>query len=350
MEGFAGNRKPKKKKKKKKKKHSSKKVRTTSRESHEDANVLSQSSGIISDKIIGMKRKLGKDGNASAAHDRLVKHSRKKSTSSVSSKTQSYPKNSLSSLQSKFLKKLNGAKFRRLNEDLYTKPSDASFLKFQENPQLFFDYHEGFREQVKSWPKNPLDVIINEIRKMQSTKLIIGDFGCGDAVLSQSIQNKVHSFDLVARNDSVTACNIANVPLKNNVLDVAVFCLALMGTDYYKFIIESHRVLKSGGTLLIAEVESRFCHKEPRNTKELLQDNKLKGKQKKNTNILKNGCKAFISMVEKLGFRLIKQYPKTSYFVLFKFEKRRKDSNVNDKIDLRNFKPFPLKACIYKRR
>ena len=52
---------------------------------------------------------------------------------------------------------------------------------------------------------NPLNVIINEIRKMQSTKLIIGDFGCGDAVLSQSIQNKVHSFDLVARNDSVTA-------------------------------------------------------------------------------------------------------------------------------------------------
>ena len=59
MEGFAGNRKPK-KKKKKKKKHSSKKVRTTSRESHEDVSVSSHTSGISSDKNIGMKRKLGK--------------------------------------------------------------------------------------------------------------------------------------------------------------------------------------------------------------------------------------------------------------------------------------------------
>ena len=294
-----------------------------------------------------MKRKLGNDTKASAAHEHLVKYSRK---TSVSSKIQSYRKNSLSSLQSKFLKKLNGAKFRRLNEDLYTKPSDISFHKFQEDPQLFFDYHEGFREQVKSWPKNPLDVIINEIRKMQSTKLVIGDFGCGDAVLSKSVRNKVHSFDLVARNDSVTACNIANVPLRNTVLDVAVFCLALMGTDYHKFIIESHRVLKNGGILLIAEVESRFCHKVPNSAKESSQDNKAKAKQKRNPDILKNGCKAFISMVEKLGFRLIKQYPKTSYFVLFKFEKRRKDRNPNDKIDLKKFQPFPLKACIYKRR
>ena len=52
----------------------------------------------------------------------------------------------------------------------------------------------------------------------KSKKLIIGDFGCGEAVLATSVPNKVYSFDLVAQNKSVIACNIANVPLKNNEL------------------------------------------------------------------------------------------------------------------------------------
>jgi hypothetical protein len=41
--------------------------------------------------------------------------------------------------------------------------------------------------------------------------LIIGDFGCGEAKLAQSVKHKVHSFDLVAPNKHVVACDIANV-------------------------------------------------------------------------------------------------------------------------------------------
>ena len=44
----------------------------------------------------------------------------------------------------------------------------------------------------------------------------IADFGCGDARLSRSVKKtqRVHSFDLVAHNDSVTACDMARVPLR----------------------------------------------------------------------------------------------------------------------------------------
>ena len=41
-------------------------------------------------------------------------------------------------------------------------------------------------------------------------------------------------------------------------MDVAVFCLSLMGSNLRAFLHEANRVLKEGGTLKIAEVESRF--------------------------------------------------------------------------------------------
>merc|ERR1711939_317009 len=56
----------------------------------------------------------------------------------------------------------------------------------------------------------------------------------------------------------VTACNIANVPLKDGVLDMAVFCLSLMGVDWPLFIKEAHRCLKDNALLYIVEVQSRF--------------------------------------------------------------------------------------------
>lgn len=37
-------------------------------------------------------------------------------------------------------------------------------------------------------------------------------------------------------------------------MDIAVFCLALMGTDYPSFLQEAARVLKPHGTIWIAEV------------------------------------------------------------------------------------------------
>ena len=64
----------------------------------------------------------------------------------------------------------------------------------------------------------------------------------------------MRSFDLVAMVPGVVACNMAHVPLANESVDVAVFSLALMGTDYGSFIEEAARVLKPKGWLWIAEV------------------------------------------------------------------------------------------------
>lgn len=75
---------------------------------------------------------------------------------------------------------------------------------------------------------------------------VVADFGCGEGRLGQTIEQKCHSLDLVAANDSVVACDMAYTPLQSNSINVAVFCLSLMGTNLKDFILEANRVLKIG--------------------------------------------------------------------------------------------------------
>ncbi|KAJ1349929.1 hypothetical protein KIN20_005608 [Parelaphostrongylus tenuis] len=70
---------------------------------------------------------------------------------------------------------------------------------------------------------------------------------------------QVHSYDLVAMNPLVVACDMAHLPLEASFADIVVFCLSLMGSNLLDYIKEARRVLKTGGILKIAEVASRFC-------------------------------------------------------------------------------------------
>lgn len=75
---------------------------------------------------------------------------------------------------------------------------------------------------------------------------MVADFGCGDAKLAKSVEQKVHSFDLIAIDDTVVACDMTKVPIDDASVDVAVFCLSLMGTNLQDYIYEANRVLKIG--------------------------------------------------------------------------------------------------------
>ncbi|WAQ99992.1 RRP8-like protein, partial [Mya arenaria] len=104
--------------------------------------------------------------------------------------------------------RLSAARFRYLNEQLYTSTGKEALDLFKKDRDAFSVYHEGFQGQVEKWPTNPVDIIIKQI-KSKPKKLVIADFGCGDAKIAQSVANKVHSFDLVALNDHVTVCDMS---------------------------------------------------------------------------------------------------------------------------------------------
>jgi len=196
----------------------------------------------------------------------------------------------LTPLQASMREKLISARFRHLKETLYTRPSEEAFSLFDESPEMFDEYHEGFRRQVKVWPENPVDSFLKDIRArgkarqqgkgrpgapptpLSKTPLprtqqecTIADLGCGDARLAEALQKdgkklrvNVKSYDLQSPSPLVTKADIANLPLADGSINVAVFCLALMGTNWVDFIEEAYRILHWKGELWVAEIKSRF--------------------------------------------------------------------------------------------
>lgn len=71
-------------------------------------------------------------------------------------------------------------------------------------------------------------------------------------------KGNIHSFDVGKFAEHVTQADISNLPLESGVLDIGVFSLSLMGTNFPAFLREANRVLKRGGKLFVAEVVSRF--------------------------------------------------------------------------------------------
>ena len=192
-------------------------------------------------------------------------------------------------LQAAMRQKLISARFRHLNQTLYTTPSTQSLELFQQNPEMFQEYHEGFRRQVEAWPENPVLGYISQIKTRGKARgpskgvevpplprtdgtCNIADLGCGDAAIAQALQKnckklklKIYSYDLQNPSLLVTKADMANLPLGDGCVDVAIFCLALMGTNWIDFIEEAFRVLRWKGELWVAEIKSRFGRVEGKN-------------------------------------------------------------------------------------
>jgi ribosomal RNA-processing protein 8 len=273
------------------------------------------------------------------------------------------------SIQDAFKARLAGSRFRMINEELYTTTSQESFDRFSQHPELYEQYHEGFRHQVESWPENPVDVIVRILAKTYSNNatnsqqsVVVADFGCGDAQLAKDllqVKGKggkcpfvVHSFDLVAPNDLVTACDMAHVPLPNESVDVGIFCLSLMGTNLADFVREAHRVLKRNGRLQIAEVRSRIEYslsrkgekrKSSNPNKQQQQQDKSKNKDHPKANNKTEGTlEEFVAVLDRLGFECVKTDRSNTMFLLLELKKNGK---TPDKQLM-----FSAKPCIYKRR
>jgi superfamily II DNA or RNA helicase len=148
--------------------------------------------------------------------------------------------------------------FTRINNRWYAASSQKTHARLEANAEEWAHYHTLYREARQSWPVVPFE---EEIRWLeQRDPLVVGDFGCGEAIIAARVGAKhdVRSFDHVAVNPSVMACDIAAVPLGDGELDVAIFCLSLMGANFTDYLREAHRCLRLDGQLHIWEPASYF--------------------------------------------------------------------------------------------
>ena len=328
-----------------------------------------QTQGILSGKVTQDATKKNNNQGASASTSQQRKQTAPSAASvsnddKVTTETKSRSHtgktgSSVSALQKAFQQRLTGSRFRSLNEELYTSTSTMAFERFQQNPSLFDEYHEGFRHQVAQWPINPVTIIVQQLTQMhrahsssssssvslpkkKTKKIVVADFGCGEAELAKQLllqrdsdgstgKNScpfvVHSFDLVANGPNaelITACDATHTPLAAGTVDYGIFCLALMGTNLADFIREGYRVLKPDGRLLIAEVRSRFESPTSSNSGS---DASLQ---------------EFVQVLDQLGFETYHTDRSNTMFLLLKLRKNGK----KPKKDLR----YSAKPCIYKRR
>ncbi|KAH6915302.1 ribosomal RNA-processing protein 8 [Coprinopsis sp. MPI-PUGE-AT-0042] len=240
-------------------------------------------------------------------------------------------------LQKSMKDKLDGARFRMINENLYKSESGDAVQMMKEDPSVFSEYHKGFRRQVQTWPTNPVDLYIEQLQDYPE-KTVVADIGCGDAALARALIPQgmvVMSFDLVADGAFVIEADACQkIPLPGSeggdsgpsvgeaqVVDVVVCALSLMNTNWPRCIREAWRVLKANGELKIAEVASRF-----------------------------SSIKEFESLVCSIGFKLKSKDDSNSHFTLFEFKKIPR--SLKTEKDWANIygKGSVLKPCEYKRR
>lgn len=236
----------------------------------------------------------------------------------------------------KLRKQLAAGQFRMLNEQLYKEPGHAALARYRSEPDTFATYHSAYKEQVSLWPFNPLDRITNELAELiaassddDTAACVVADFGCGEANLASDLRERlgdkrvsVRSFDLVAdAKRGIEAVDLARVPLADSSVNVVVLCLALMGTDWPRFLSEARRVLKPNGLLKLAEVGSRFTDRN-----------------------------AFVHALRHAGFQVSELQDGSDFFRRFDCilgDKRAKPDS-NSAVTL--LKSGMLRPCLYKRR
>lgn len=188
------------------------------------------------------------------------------------------------SLADELQKKLQGGKFRLLNEKMY-KNKELTSKEAEE-------YHKLYTNQIKKWPSDPKKVIIQKITENEQSNLKMADLGSGSAMIAESFPNVV-SYDKYPVNDKIVKCELRKIPSEDAQFDVCICCLSLMMTGITGVLKEINRILKIDGVFYLAEVTSR----------------------------VKN-MRKFISDIEKIGFKVNEVDKTNKCFFLISFVKK----------------------------
>ena len=189
------------------------------------------------------------------------------------------------------------SKLSELHKEYKTLKSENLRAKFTEDPELWHKYHEIAEENEQSFPEDdiPRNRIIRELDKIKTkrSKQVV-DMGCGRAQIAQRYQGDPRfnftNYDHISSNEHVIQCDISNIPLEEDSVEICILSLAMWGSNCEEYIKESNSILETGGKLYIIEPTKRWSEKDER-------ENIIEGKE----------ASRMIKLLEECGFQITKQ-------------------------------------------
>lgn len=162
-------------------------------------------------------------------------------------------------------KEITLSKFSEMNNEWSVKNSSEMFKKIKENPEYWHEYHKHYTEIREKWTEIPFVEFSKKLKSVPSW--IVGDFGCGTNELAKRVKNIVYGIDMITDKQDIEnlrpiECDMSNTQLPDEIFDVSVFSLSLMGSNKSEYVKEAHRTLKPGGQLWIAEPIKKWSEKE----------------------------------------------------------------------------------------
>ncbi len=154
-----------------------------------------------------------------------------------------------------------------LHQHYKTLNSANLHAEFQSNPQEWYNYHAVSEQNEQSFPEHeiPRNRVIQELNKIKCKRAkTVVDMGCGKAHISQHFASDTRfrfiNYDHVSCNSNVQQCDIANIPLEDDSVEICIMSLAMWGSNCKDYIKEAYRVLETGGKLYIIEATKRWTN------------------------------------------------------------------------------------------
>jgi superfamily II DNA or RNA helicase len=185
----------------------------------------------------------------------------------------------------------------QLHKKYKTMKSENLHKEFNENKQLWDNYHEISEENEKSFPEDdiPRNRVITELLKIKTkrTKIVV-DMGCGKGQISKYFSNDSRfqfiNYDHISNDPSIISCDISNLPLEEDVVEICILSLAMWGSNCKEYVKEANRILESGGKLYIIEPTKRWSEQDE-------DKNIIEGKEGSKMKLLLEEC----------GFQIVEQ-------------------------------------------
>jgi hypothetical protein len=193
--------------------------------------------------------------------------------------------------------------FSTMNARWNNTDSSKTSNRLRTSPEEWEQYHTLYRKARENWAVVPFQEFIRWCKSREG--YVIADFGCGEALVAKAVSDRhtVHSFDHVAIDEGVIEGDMSRTNLESESVDVALFSLSLMGSNFTDYLREAYRVLKIDGQLHIWETVSRF-----------------------------DDVKRFAKSLEQLGFQVFEPKIKEAFVLI---EGRKTERRVDTTLELR---------------